>query len=647
MSESTYRIAEDPAMPAVGSRIDDRYEIRRILGEGGFAAVFEAHDHRTGSSVAIKVLDPIMTRRKDLAERFKREVDTVARLKHHNTIKVSDSGTTPGGCLYLVMELLDGKALDDVLQREGRLEPGRVVRISAQILKSLNEAHAAGIIHRDLKPANIFLVNLVGEVDYVKVLDFGIAKSLDASGEKALTQTGELMCSPHYVAPERITGGNAFPASDLYSLGVMMIELLEGKPPYDAETPMAVAVMHMRIDDPVPMQPALEQSPLGQIIRKAVAKDITERFQSAAEMLQALSALEGLGPIPFLTGQNAAASGPAPHTPSDAFRPPSGLMAPHTGGAFAPATHPQGPPPLVASHAAETAAAAAHDNAPPPRRGGLVIAAILATAILVTGAVGAYLLHDRSGGYLTAESPADPPAQPQAEGPEGTPAVIAPSAQEDPSTDSADDDAAAAATDDDGTPDDPAPTPDAPLLVRSLPAGALVFIGEESIGQTPLTLAGDDLEFPMTLRIVHDGHLPLELTLADAAQAREALDAAFALALLPETPEAPSPQAHDVGGTGETGSAGEADPQPSGSDASAQEAPDTPATTAPSRPDPRPTTRPTPPSDSRPTARPAAPSSPRPTTRPTPTPSTPGYMDRDATPPTRERGQPTRYFGSN
>lgn len=293
-SQSTGHLARDPQMPSPGDVLNNRYVIREALGEGGFAVVYRADDKTTGAQVAVKVMDPIMSRRDELAQRFLREVETVSRLRHHHTIKVSDKGETANGCLFLVMELLEGVPLDSFLDKIGTVEPERVRQISIQILKSLAEAHSQGVMHRDLKPANIFLVDLVGEdEDFIKVLDFGIAKSLDDE-DVALTSTGQVMCSPHYVAPERVADHITVPASDLYSLGVMMIELLEGDVPYDASTPIQIVLQHARIDNPVPMKPETLNGPLGPILQRAVEKRYSQRYQSAREML---TALQELGPI--------------------------------------------------------------------------------------------------------------------------------------------------------------------------------------------------------------------------------------------------------------------------------------------------------------------------------------------------------------
>lgn len=287
-----FRLSNDPAMPRSGDLLKERYRIESPLGEGGFAAVFRAQDTTTGAHVAIKVLDPIMSRRDEFAQRFLREVETISALTHYNTIRVTDKGETPTGCLFLVMELLTGGSLDDLIAKNGPMPEQLVQRVALQVLRSLNEAHSKNIIHRDIKPANIFLVQMPGENDHVKVLDFGIAKSLDGGEDAALTSTGQVMCSPHYVAPERVVDHITFPSSDIYSLGVSMVEMLEGAPPYQSDTPIQLVMKHARLDDPVPMLPSTEASRLAPIIRKATAKDYRQRYQSAQEMIDDLLRLE-------------------------------------------------------------------------------------------------------------------------------------------------------------------------------------------------------------------------------------------------------------------------------------------------------------------------------------------------------------------
>lgn len=295
LDNSHSRLADDPAMPRPGDILDGRYRIEDVLGEGGFAAVFRATDAKTGKAFAVKVLDPMMSRRDEFRRRFFLEIANSSKLNHVNTIHVSDQGETESGCLYLVMELLEGQSLDDLLHDRGPM-PARLVRsVAMQTLRSLREAHNVGLLHRDIKPANIFIVENATDGDdvFVKVVDFGIAKSMDSANDAALTSTGQVMCSPHYVAPERVIDHETFPSSDLYSLGISMIEMLEGKPPYDGENTIQLVMMHARMDDAVPMGENTLNSPLVDVIRRATHKDHSQRYQSADEMLDALRAVQG------------------------------------------------------------------------------------------------------------------------------------------------------------------------------------------------------------------------------------------------------------------------------------------------------------------------------------------------------------------
>lgn len=291
---NTHRLADDPAMPRPGDVLGGRYRIENVLGEGGFAAVFKATDARTGKAFAVKVLDPLMSRRDEFRQRFFLEVTNSSKLNHVNTIQVSDQGETDTGCLYLVMELLDGKSLDDLLHERGPMPANLVHSVAVQALRSLREAHELGILHRDIKPANIMLVNHTNDIEdfFVKVLDFGIAKSMDGSEDAALTSTGQVMCSPHYVAPERIVDHDTYPSSDLYSLGVSMVEMLEGTPPYEGENSIQLVMMHARMDSPLPMKESTRNSILGPILTKATSKNYKERYQSAQEMIDALREID-------------------------------------------------------------------------------------------------------------------------------------------------------------------------------------------------------------------------------------------------------------------------------------------------------------------------------------------------------------------
>ncbi|UQA62499.1 serine/threonine-protein kinase [Polyangium aurulentum] len=239
--------------PLIGAIVGGRYRITGILGEGGMGRVYTAEQQMgtTVRKVAVKTLLAQYAKDPQVLARFMRECGTVAELEHPNTIKVYDFGQTDTGELYIAMELLNGTSLEDAIANEiaqGRaMSPERVDRILAQVCGSLQEAHDKGIVHRDLKPANIFLTRRAGEEDYVKVLDFGIAKRSERpdSKEQKLTQQGTVLGTPPYMSPEQFRGQELDARSDIYSLAVVAYEMLTGKLPFDADTPWAWATQHL------------------------------------------------------------------------------------------------------------------------------------------------------------------------------------------------------------------------------------------------------------------------------------------------------------------------------------------------------------------------------------------------------------------
>ncbi|HEY5090431.1 MAG TPA: serine/threonine-protein kinase, partial [Polyangia bacterium] len=222
---------EDDALGVdfTGRVIDNRYKVLRKIGEGGMGTVYAGEHVEIGKGVAIKILHPAYSTQSDLVERFRREARAASRIGHPNIIDVTDFGSTEDGCAYFVMEHLDGIDLADVLSHERRLAPGRCCQIAIQICRALSAAHAAGVIHRDLKPENIFLVARDGQADFVKVLDFGIARSMGRA--RRLTNPGVAMGTPEYMAPEQAEGGAVDQRSDIFSVGALIYEMVSGSPP--------------------------------------------------------------------------------------------------------------------------------------------------------------------------------------------------------------------------------------------------------------------------------------------------------------------------------------------------------------------------------------------------------------------------------
>lgn len=234
--------------PLVGRVLDDKYRLERRLGEGGMGTVYHATHLLIDRPVAVKVLHQRFVEDEAAQERFRREARAAGRLRHTNAVTVTDFGRTSAGCVYIVMELLEGRNLRELLAFESPLESGRAVELMTQVAAAVEAAHESGVIHRDLKPANIFIVQPKNAPPLVKVLDFGIAKlaadSVDESEQHALTLTGVMIGTPRYMSPEQCDGAHLTPAADVYSLGIILYEMLTGSTPFTGASPLAVALQH-------------------------------------------------------------------------------------------------------------------------------------------------------------------------------------------------------------------------------------------------------------------------------------------------------------------------------------------------------------------------------------------------------------------
>jgi serine/threonine-protein kinase len=279
----------------LGSIVGGRYRIVSILGEGGMGRVYTA-EQQMGTTVrkaAVKTLLAQYAKDPQVLARFNRECGTVAELEHPNTIKVYDFGQTNTGELYIAMELLVGKSLEEALE-SGPMAPERVERIIGQASGSLQEAHDKGIVHRDLKPANIFLTTRAGEEDYVKVLDFGIAKRAERpdSKEQKLTQQGTVLGTPPYMSPEQFRGQELDNRSDIYSLAVVTYEMLTGRLPFEADTPWAWATQHLTAQ-PFPFEVTAVGANVPPKMRTAILrgleKDRTKRPASVKQFFEELA----------------------------------------------------------------------------------------------------------------------------------------------------------------------------------------------------------------------------------------------------------------------------------------------------------------------------------------------------------------------
>ena len=255
-----------------GRVIDSRYRVIRKIGEGGMGTVYAGEHVEIGKDVAIKILHPAYSTQQDLVERFRREARAASRIGHPHIIDVTDFGETEDGCAYFVMEHLDGIDLADVLSHERRLAPERACKIATQICRALAAAHAAGVIHRDLKPENIFLVARDGQADFVKVLDFGIARSMGRA--RRLTNPGVAMGTPEYMAPEQAEGGAVDQRSDIYSVGALIYEMVSGSPPQMSRDKELIPPRGIKADVP---------EELDRIVVRALEADPAHRYQSMAQ----------------------------------------------------------------------------------------------------------------------------------------------------------------------------------------------------------------------------------------------------------------------------------------------------------------------------------------------------------------------------
>jgi serine/threonine-protein kinase len=280
--------------PWRGRVIAGRFQIVRKLGDGGMGEVFQAEQQPMGRLVALKILRAALADDPQQVERFKREAQAASRLTHPNTIIVHDFGQGQDGVVFLAMEYLDGKTLARALEEEGRLEPRRAARIMAQICGSLHEAHGQGVVHRDLKPENIFLTQRGGQGEFVKVLDFGIAKIRDiGAGNKleTITRQGAIFGTPQYMSPEQIKGADLDARSDVYALGVMLYQMLSGVLPFKAATAVEMLTKHLA-EAPAPLKvdtaDAATVARLEAVALRALAKDRNHRQASAEAFLEDL-----------------------------------------------------------------------------------------------------------------------------------------------------------------------------------------------------------------------------------------------------------------------------------------------------------------------------------------------------------------------
>ena len=295
-------VAIDPgADPLVGSTLmDDRYQVEEKLGEGGMGAVYRARHRVLDKQVALKVLHPELCRKPELVERFLNEARAASRIRHENVIDITDFGSGDG-VVFFAMELLDGRDLQRVTAEAAldgqRLPWSRSRPIFLQVCAALSAAHKVGILHRDLKPENIYLIEWMGHQDFVKLLDFGIAKATDVPEEgRKLTRTGMLFGTPEYMSPEQARGDKPDQRVDVYAMGCILYQLITNKVPFAAESFMGILSKHLSEPPPLMGGPALAEvgAPPGleEVVQTALSKDWDQRYPSIDALADAVRAAD-------------------------------------------------------------------------------------------------------------------------------------------------------------------------------------------------------------------------------------------------------------------------------------------------------------------------------------------------------------------
>ncbi len=361
-----------PQADLVGAILSRKYTLKRLLGTGGMGAVYESQSPEDGKPLAIKVLAIDYVTEGDIKNRFIEEGHTCQRLIHPNIVRVFDVGTAEDGTPYIVMELLDGVPLSAYTRSGGRVPLAQAGIILQGILAGLGAAHAQGIVHRDLKPENVFLAREPTGAFSAKILDFGIAKVMDAAGGMGnKTRTGVLLGTPAYMSPEQIKNAKDVDArADLWSAGVMLYEMLTGRVAFPAPTEYArlAAVLNT---SPPPLEAVDPQlSRLSAFVQLAMQKDRAQRFQSGLEMARALSAALGAeGAAPGGLPLSRLPDVPSVFGPMRGSFPPGGSAAPLTMHAASPMTSASQPPPEVNVGPGGTLASPHGHSAtePPPR----------------------------------------------------------------------------------------------------------------------------------------------------------------------------------------------------------------------------------------------------------------------------------------
>jgi predicted Ser/Thr protein kinase len=429
---------------AGGSLAGGRYQLRDLLGAGGMASVYLAYDSALDRQVAIKTLHSDLGREQSFRERFRREAQAVAKLSHTNIVSVFDTGegevafngSSDGAVMpYIVMEYVEGQPLGSVLEADirqyGAMPAEKALKVTADVLAALETSHEMGLVHRDIKPGNVMMTKR----GVVKVMDFGIARAMQ-SGVTSMTQTGMVVGTPQYLSPEQALGRAVDARSDLYSVGIMLFQLLTGRIPFDADSPLAIAYAHVQEEPVAPSTINRSVSPaMDALVARALKKNPNERFPTAAamgdEVARILSAGQTGAPV-IVPGVHTGGSGagvgsavfppvdsaaqPAAGQPNPVYADPSRAGQPYAtpAPATAPGPYAQGgyaypqphtpapqaqqqyaptPPPYTISPAAQSASSGAGATDPGKRNKQLVIGAIAAVLISIGGLIAAVSMN--------------------------------------------------------------------------------------------------------------------------------------------------------------------------------------------------------------------------------------------------------------